>query len=245
MHPTDNDLRTEVRRLRRLSMATALALLVVAAAGFVGRHSTKFDEIDVERINVVEKDGSVRLVIANTPRSPAVMDHGASLNFGAGHRPGLIVYNDEQTEAGGLVFAGNRGANGHVSAGSTLAFDQYNGDQTLGVQYLDQRGGRRAGLFAADYNGGLSPAALDKVWRDARQVPDTALRADSLKALDRIYGAKTRLYAGRLENGSSQVTLSDGAGRSRLRLVCDSAGSPRIEFLNDSGRVVRTVGPRE
>jgi hypothetical protein len=192
-------------------------------------------------MNIVEKDGSLRLVLSNLARSPAVMEHGKPLNASSGRRPGLIFYNEEQTEAGGLVFEGNRGANGRVSAGGALAFDQYDRDQTLGLQYSDQRGARRAGLYVADYSGNTSTRAFGDLWQAARQIPDSARRADSLKVLDRLFGVKTRLYAGRLENGASEVILSDGDGRSRLRLRVDSAGTPRIEFLNDSGRVVRTI----
>jgi len=170
-----------------------------------------------------------------------VLERGREVIASAGRRPGIIFYNEEQTEAGGLVFAGNRGANGSVSAGGSLAFDQYERDQTLGLQYLDQRGRKRAGLYAADYPGALSTGTLDAVWRAARQIADTARRRDSLMKLDQLYGPRTRLYAGRLENRSSQMKLSDAFGRERLRLVVDSAGSARIEFLNDAGKVVRTI----
>lgn len=43
-----------------------LAFAVTVLAGFAAQNSrTKFGGIDVERINVVERDGSLRMVISN------------------------------------------------------------------------------------------------------------------------------------------------------------------------------------
>ncbi|MFZ0637627.1 MAG: hypothetical protein WA755_16540 [Candidatus Acidiferrales bacterium] len=43
-----------------------LAFAVAVLAGFAAQNSrTKFGEIDVERINIVEPDGSLRMVISN------------------------------------------------------------------------------------------------------------------------------------------------------------------------------------
>lgn len=64
-------LQSELRRLRRLSSAAIICSGVLAIAGCTrSRANTKFDEIDVERINVREKDGSLRFVLSNTSRSP-------------------------------------------------------------------------------------------------------------------------------------------------------------------------------
>ena len=42
-------------------------------------------------------------------------------------------------------------------------------------------------------------------------------------------------------DGASVVTLADARGKVRLRMVVDSAGPAKIEFLNDSGRVVHAI----
>jgi hypothetical protein len=40
---------------------------------------------------------------------------------------------------------------------------------------------------------------------------------------------------------SAIVRLSDPQGRTRLRILVDSLGSARIEFLDDQGHVVRAL----
>ena len=35
--------------------------------------------------------------------------------------------------------------------------------------------------------------------------------------------------------------VADPQGRTRLRMLVDSLGNPRVEFLNDSGRVVMKI----
>jgi hypothetical protein len=37
------------------------------------------------------------------------------------------------------------------------------------------------------------------------------------------------------------MVLSDGDGRARLRLAVDASGNPRIEFLDESGRIVARI----
>jgi hypothetical protein len=216
-------------------------LLLLSTAAFVRSGSpTRFDEIDVERINVVERDGKVRLVISNRARSPAPLERGKPFGYPGGNRPGLIFYNDEQTEDGGLVFSGARDSTGHYEASGTFTFDHYEQDQTIALQYVDGNGRRRAGLSIIDRPTGATGAQFDARMKSAQKIPDSAARADSIRRIASEWG-RGRLYAGRTVDGASQVILFDGTGRPRLRLRVDSAGAPRIEFLNDSGRVVRAI----
>lgn len=216
-------------------------LLALSMAAFVRSDRTaSFDEINVERINVVEKDGRVRLVISNRSKSPAPLERGKPFGYPGGNRPGLIFYNDEQTEDGGLVFSGARDSSGRYEASGTFTFDHYEQDQTVALQYVDGNGRRRAGLSIIDRPTGATGAQFDARMKAAQRIADTIARADSVRRISREWG-KGRLYAGRTVDGASQVILFDGTGRPRLRLKVDSAGSPRIEFLNDSGRVVRAI----
>ena len=66
----------------------------------------RFDEIDVGRINVLEKDGTVRLVISNRQQSPGPMYKGKAFGYPGGGRPGLIFFNDEGSEDGGITWEG-------------------------------------------------------------------------------------------------------------------------------------------
>lgn len=54
----------------------------------------KFEEIDVERINVVEKDGKVKMVISNAARQhPGAVD-GKLIPREQGRAAGMIFFNE-------------------------------------------------------------------------------------------------------------------------------------------------------
>jgi hypothetical protein len=49
-----------------------------------------------------------------------------------------------------------------------------------------------------------------------------------------------RIFVGS-ENETAMVRLRDRAGRDRIRLMVDSQGTSRLEFLDASGKVVDTL----
>jgi len=239
--------RNLARQLRFLRLHAAVSTILLGVLLLVGfRRNTpqrqRFTELDVERLNVVEKDGRLRLVLGNMERTPGPLERGVPFGYPAGTRAGLIFYNDEQSENGGLIFQGRRDSTGRYTAVGSLTFDQYEQDQTIALQYVDENGRRRAGLAINDYALGLSSATLDRRYKAALANQDTVARRDSLRAL-RPWFPKERLYVGRSADGAAILSLADPAGRARLRLRVDSLGGASLEFLNDSGRVVRRLAP--
>ena len=116
-------------RLAIIYASAVTALFIFVEATHARQKTDTFDEITVHRINVTEPDGKVRLVISNRARLPGVMVKGKE---GKPNRPyaGMIFYNDEETENGGLIFAGHQNANGEVeSSGVSLSFDKYGDGQ--------------------------------------------------------------------------------------------------------------------
>src|SRR5690242_10537898 len=148
----DTKLRRDVRFLKLYAACSSAAFAVFALAAFrQPQHAkTKFEEIDVERINVVEKDGKLRLVISNRERSPGPIAYGKPFGYKGGSRPGMIFFNDEGTENGGLTFTGKRMPDGTYTSSGHFSFDQYNEDQVVYLQYLDENGQMRKGLTIAD-----------------------------------------------------------------------------------------------
>ncbi|HET7267436.1 MAG TPA: hypothetical protein VFJ15_04950 [Oleiagrimonas sp.] len=67
-----------------------------------------FDTINVHRINVREPDGTLRMVISDRTELPGLIVHGKEHPH---PRPlaGMLFYDDEGTEQGGLVFSGKKG----------------------------------------------------------------------------------------------------------------------------------------
>src|SRR5713101_3458560 len=120
--------------LKLYALATSLALAFSAGATLRQSKPLKplkprFDEIDVQRINIVEKDGRVRLVIANADRQAVTVVGGKEILPDRKREAGLIFFNDEGDENGGLTYGG-RTENGVARASAGLSFDQYQQDET-------------------------------------------------------------------------------------------------------------------
>jgi hypothetical protein len=244
----DEQLQREIRRLRRTTAVAIAMLVVVTASAFVQtRNRTKFDEIDVERINVREANGTLRLTLSNHARLPEAVVGGKTypLRGGSGvQSAGLIFFNDEGNEDGGLVWTGQRTATGNRAA-ANLTFDQYDQDETVSLGYGEENRHRQAGLSIID-----RPDEPIQIFAESlmaiRAMPDGPAKDARMKRFREGLEARgvmpaSRLYAGKLPDKSSTVTLSDPKGRPRLRLAVDSLGAARIDFLDDSGHVTRTL----
>src|SRR4029078_12885585 len=125
-----------------------VVLAVLSTAQFRQAAPQKFDEITVQRMNVVDADGTLRLVISNKDRM-----HPGQMDAKIIDRPrpvaGLLFFNEEGDEVGGLTFTG-REVNGVRRADAGLMFDQFKQDQTIGFSYSEGNGRRSAGVQVWD-----------------------------------------------------------------------------------------------
>jgi hypothetical protein len=245
----DNDIRRELRLLKGYAIVITLLLGTVSLAAFrQASQKQKFTEIDVERINVVEKDGKLRMVISNRDRSIGPIYKGKPFGYAGGTRPGIIFFNDEGTENGGLTFSGRREADGTFRSSSGFSFDQYNQDQVVYLQYNDNNGRRNMGLTIADR---ADADIYDLVAeRDSivKAIPEGAARNAALQAwAGPRNGAALfapRVYVGRDISKAAVVNLSDRNGKPRLRLMVDSLGAASLEFLDADGKVTSRLPER-
>lgn len=202
----------------------------------------RFDEIDVERINIVEKDGTIKLVLSNKERFPDPVVDGEAIAGVREKEPGILLYNDRGDEMGGLVFGGADGSVGHG-----FFFDQDRQDQTLGLVHQQQVVGgetlRYTGLSVWDRP--LDKSLLDGLaeLEEVQAIEDPGLRQAEMNRLMATYGERSRVFLGRGWEKSAALVLCDGAGRPRLRMTVTDAGAAALEFLDADGRVTRRVAP--
>lgn len=119
------------------ALTIALAGLLLAGAADTAR--ARFKTIDVERINVREPDGTLRMVISGRQSFPGLLIRGREYAHQRG-QAGMLFYNDEGTEQGGLIFNGRRDAQGKVDSGVSLTADRYEQDQQLQLLGVDADG---------------------------------------------------------------------------------------------------------
>jgi hypothetical protein len=244
------ELEREVRRLKIYSAAaTVLAVTALfAAQGRAQSKATRFTEIDVERVNIVEADGRPALVLANTQRIPGPYIAGKELpkelSAGRTGSAGLIFIDAQGNEVGGLVYGARVKPDGTYSAESGFTFDQHNQDQVVGLEYDDNGSRRSYGVSVWDRPTKVSIAEMLDAAKDA---PDREARhrkfAELLKQRGDTGGAR-RVFLGSQDRTAS-LRLSDVAGRDRIRMSVDGGNVARLEFLDESGKVVYTLPPRQ
>jgi hypothetical protein len=236
----DRQIRRELRLLKGYALITTALLATLMLTAFRRAPREKFTEIDVQRINVVEPDGRYRMVISNRPRSIGPIYKGKPFGYPGGARPGLIFFNDEGTENGGLTFTGQRNPDGTYRASTHMSFDQFNEDQVLNLDYADNNGRRQTGFSVDDrYDVDIHDLVVQ---RDSiGRIADTVARA---AALGRLFAPRNgvpaiarRVFLGRDPAKEALLSLSDRNGKTRIRLVVDSLGTPSLEFLDGTGAV--------
>lgn len=205
--------------------------------------SLNLEELTAKRINIVEPNGQLRLVISNKEKSPENLAYGKPIGIPGGNRPGIIFFNDEATECGGLVFSGRKdSSDGKYFASGHFSFDQYNQNQVLYFQYLDDNGERRTGLYVDDWHNSPDFPEFRRQYKALEKLPAGPDRDARLKEMLEPAHADPafahRVFVGRDEAKSALINLSDERGKVRIQLKVDSAGDARINFLNDSGKVV-------
>jgi len=107
-------------------------------------------ELTVERLNIVEPDGTLRMVISNHDSIPGIIVRGEERALDRS-QAGMLFYNDEGSEVGGLIFGGHRNAEGEiVDSGVSLSFDKYESNQIVSLYGVDDHSNKFAGLSVAD-----------------------------------------------------------------------------------------------
>jgi len=233
-----NKLEKEVRFLKVYAVVTTLLFVVLVFSAFQqANQKTRFTEIDVERINIVEKDGKLKMVISNGERQhPGIVD-GKTLS--RKRPPGVLFFNQKGDECGGLSFDGDQ-KDGKASAGALLAFDRFRQDQTVGIQYGEGNGQYYAGLRVWDRPDTSLGLVIDKLVA-IEKMGDGPEKAAAIKELRETSGGAERVMVGRDREQAAVVRLSDAKGKPRIKISVDVSGLPKLEFLDETGKVTYSL----
>ena len=229
--------------IRDLAMC-AVAVGVFASITGAKSPPTKFEEIDVGRINIREPDGTLRMVISNREQFPGAPFKGDVLP-----RPdrtsfaGMLFVNDEGTESGGLIQKGAIGPDGKVNAGLSLTFDRFRQDQVLQLLHQESGGYATTTLDVNDEADGqkLDVNARAKKMEELRKL-DRPQRMAEIEKM-RIAGelSANRIRLGTTRDKAAALALSDAQGHPRLMLLVAADGTPSIMMFDDKGGVAKTI----
>jgi hypothetical protein len=251
LHERLRRLERQVKRGERITTGLGVLLGVLALGAFYrGQEKQRFAEIDVERINVVETDGRPALIIANTQRLPGPMWRGRelskTLSQGRVGSAGLMFINAQGTEVGGLAYR-TAVTDSSYSAHGILTFDQHNQDQVVGLHYFDRGTSRSQGLSVWDRPTHITIGEIAQLLEARGRATTASARDTAQRRIDELargggFGAH-RVFVGS-EDRTAGVRIKDTAGRERIRILVDSANVPRLEFLDEQGRVIHTIPER-
>jgi hypothetical protein len=168
---------------------------------------------------------------------PGVMD-GVTINR---PRPvaGMLFFNDEGDEVGGLTFTGTDDNGRRANAG--LMFDQLKQDQTVGISYSENNGQRSAGLQVWDRS--EQPLSeLIKALNAANALPEGPQRDEAVKAVRaKAPAGPRRVFVGKNSDKGATVSLADASGKPRLVLTVAADGAASIDFLDADGKTVQRL----
>jgi hypothetical protein len=175
-----------------------------------------FDTLTVQRINVNDANGKTRLVIANSGRFPGVEVHGKVLPRSIHDTAGMVFFDEQGKETGGLVLA--KIQDDDVA---NMTFD-YTSQLTDGIRILKRE----------SPNGARWQAGFEIFDRRPLGSGD-----DSSQGIQRI--------ALEDENHNAQLVISDAQGHARIRIGVNETGAPAIEMLGPDGKVAYRAIPAE
>lgn len=234
----ETKLEKEVRYLKAYAVVSTLVFAVLLFSAFAVDSNKKFKEIDVERINIVEKDGKLKLVISNKERQhPGTMDGRYFKEREGKRQPGMIFFSEKGDEVGGLVFDGDTGK----PHGGSLTFDKFRGDQTIQLTHTEDKDGNYfAGLRMNDQN--MPLVEMIEKQEQIEKLPTKEARDAAYKEMrDKSPSMVNRLFIGKAWNKRSLIQMSDAKGRMRLELSVEENGDPKLNFLDENGKVIYSL----
>ncbi len=228
----------EVRYLKIYVVVSTLFFAVFLLSAFAVVSKKKFEEIEVERINIVEKDGKLKMVISNAERQhPGAMD-GKVYDERKGDRPaGMIFFSSKGDEIGGLIFDGDTGK----GQGGSLTFDKFRGDQTVQfTQDEDKDGNYFSGLKMNDQNMPLTDLIAKR--KEIEMLPTKEAKNAAYQEMrDKGQLTANRLKLGRDYDKSAFIDLKDAKGKTRIKISVEASGNPKLNFLDENGRVIYSL----
>lgn len=235
------------RFLMIYSGVLTVVFVVTVASGFVVSPRTMtLDQLDVQRINLREPDGTLRMVMTSAGRSPGIYYKGKEFPHPAGRKDaGFLFMNAEGTENGGLTFGGEMGPGGIKESSGHLSFDAYEQDQTMALGSAQHGKQRTATLQFTDYPD-YSIMELVTFLESTKGLPEEQRNA-RLEAFFNERGRPTpRMIlnrGGKDGNDGVALTMADTAGHPRIVMKVAADGTPSLQMLDAKGKVVGQMVP--
>lgn len=220
-------------------LLTAIILLFTVLNSFrLERKIENFDEINVKRINIIEKDGTVRMVISNKELQHSGRMDGKDFEKRE-RQAGMMFFNDLGDECGGLIYAARKKEDGSITSGMSITMDRYRDDQVLQILNSENiKNGKiisERGLIVNDFPDLDGLNARNKAFAEAEKITDEKTRNEKFREISKLHGSKSLLFIGKTRGNSQGLFISDKNGQPKLMIYVDETGMPKIQTLNEKG----------
>jgi len=233
--------------LRTFALSTVISMVFLISVAFKKSGSQKFTEIDVERINIVEKDGTLKMLITNVDRFPngTAKINGRPVNEDRKKRSGMLFFNEDGIECGGFIYDGSKNKEGH-SAGLSLTYDQYDGDQVMQLLTEDHREGKNrsvsSGLYFSDRAVNESQARLSEISKELTELGKKDPTAADAKYKEYeaqgLVGSVPRMLLGKSGSESNGLFLFDNKGMPKAMFYVDKDNNAKLDFFGEQGNII-------
>jgi len=233
--------------LRAFALSVSAGMVFVSTTAFKTAGNQKFSEIDVERINIVEKDGTVKMIITNVDRFPNGDDkiNGRPTNETRKKRSGMVFFNEDGIECGGFIYDGQKTSDGH-SSGLSLTYDQYDGDQVMQLHTQDrQQGDKRvvsSSLAFMDRPKKESQIKTGELMKELAELQKTDPKASEEKynayVEQGLLGGAPRIMLGKSRSQNNGLFLFDDRGIPRAMFYVDKDNNAKLDFYDKDGNTL-------
>ncbi len=231
----DDKTKKEIKFLKVYSGFLTVALLSTIFYVMNQTKERNFKEINVERINIIESNGDLKLVISNSKRQHQGIINGKPLPKRE-RQAGLIFFNSAGDECGGLVYDGN-----DKEAGLVLSVDKYRDDQVMQLRYIEntEKDARTYGMQFWDYPKEDGFQERNQAFENLKKIEDNKeKRAAYLKMKQDGLLPEDRMFVGKKMNKDVGLFINDNKGRPRIKIYIDNNNNPKIELLNEEGDIL-------
>lgn len=207
----------------------------------------RVDVLDAKKINIRENDGTLKAVLSNSAGFTAMGGERAKQPGGVPFA-GLLFYNQQGDEEGGLVYSG-KATPGGQDADVTLTFDQYRHDQNIYLHHLEHKD-----AHARSIDDGLTIISRPDrtgvkeeygIYSEMEKLSAQERDALQLKSLQEGKISTPRLFVGNRRGVKDGVAYDDAGvfiknrwGRDAMKLYVDYDNKPHLEVYDRLGRSI-------
>jgi len=241
----------ETKLLRQIRLLQICVGLLFASTAFLFINifhpllqKQRFRLIEAERLNIREKTGILKAALSNS----AGFNEFQRAERGGVTFSGLMFYNEEGQEEGGLVYSG-KAVPGGQAADVTLTMDQYRQDQNVYLHHEEQKD-----LQSLHIEDGLSINARPdwtrvkeeyRIYSEMDKLSPEQREELQLKSLQAGKISSNRLFFGVKRGIKDNVSYDDTGifiknkwGRNAIKLFVDNDNKPHFEVYDQLGKSI-------